>query len=169
MKVLAKLALGLLLVAVAAPARADYYRDVKGTIYGFYQQYLKRSPLRSEVRGWADHVAVTGDMTLADVEATFLASKEYYDDHGDSPRQWIRGMYRDVLGRQPSRVEVARVLRRYNDIGDRVQVAREFLQAAIPERTAAQLDRDEAPPPPPATWDRRPLRYRDPYVPRYPR
>jgi hypothetical protein len=147
MKSLVKLTLGLLLVAVAVPARAQG-GDVEAAVAGYYQQYLKRTPSWAEVRPWVNHVRA--GQSLPWVQAQILGSQEYFDLYGDNPRQWATGLYEDVLDRTPAADEVAGWLVRYGALGgNRTAVANEFLLGA-----ARELATRAAP-------DRRPLLPRD--------
>jgi hypothetical protein len=128
MNTLTKWALGLLLFAFTPPLWAQ--PDLEGTIYGFYQEYLRRSPAQSEVRAWAGQVQA-GAMSLPDVQANILGSQEYFDLHRRDPRRFIGGLYLDVLRRRAAAGEVEAWLSNYNAAnGDTAQVARQFLTAA---------------------------------------
>jgi hypothetical protein len=128
----------LLLLAVAAPA-ALAQEDPEDVIYGYYQQYLKRSPQRPEVRGWARQVDI-GGMSLGDVQVGILASPEYFSRHHNNPRSFIRGLYRDILGRNAARNEVDAWLGNYVVLqGNRDALVRQFLNAAQTELNLRQI------------------------------
>jgi hypothetical protein len=131
MKALITLTLTLLLLATAAPARGQVVAN--RAVLGFYQQYLGRTPHWTEVRGWAMRVEA-GEITLTDVRVSILASQEYFDRHRNSSPRFIRGLYRDILGRRASPDEVEGWLRVYRRVrGNRDQLVRRFLGAAQPE------------------------------------
>jgi hypothetical protein len=129
MKILFRTGVVLLaLLGVGGSAQADPYgRDAYDTIVGFYQRYLRRSPRPQEARIHLDGMRRNGS-SLIDVEASFLGSPEYYRLHRNDPRQWVRGMFNDVLDREPDRSEMAHWLDRRERLrGNHERLAREFL------------------------------------------
>ena len=146
MKVIGKLTIGLLLLCFAAPAFAQ--DDPEDVIAGFYHRYLRRSPTRAEVRNW-DRAVDDGRLTLDDVLANILASREYYDMARGNSARWLRRMSRDLLGRDLGPDEVRNWMRGLDMArGNRLQVAKGFVASAkIANRTRwenRQGDDDDA-------------------------
>ena len=140
MSSLTKLTLGLSLLVFAVPAQGQ--EDADRTVYGFYQQYLKRSPQRWEVRAWARRVE-QGTMSLQEVQANLLGSPEYFKLQRNDPRRFVRSLYQNVLGRRPSEAETENWMNNYDDAGgDRIGLAQTFVTAAQRELDirAAQAD-----------------------------
>jgi hypothetical protein len=69
-----------------------------------YQVVLGRAPSRAEIDGWVSSRA--GGRSVTDLQATLLAGPEYLARQGGRPRGFLRGLYRDVLGRAPRRREL---------------------------------------------------------------
>ncbi len=69
-----------------------------------YQKYLGRLPGGAELNGWVS--AMRGGLSDERLEAGFIGSPEYVASHGGAGAGWVRGMYRDLLGRAPSQAEV---------------------------------------------------------------
>src|SRR5205823_805970 len=103
-----------LLLAAGVPAQADERTD--SIVYHYYKQYLQRRPTPREVRSWAGQVEA-GTMTLQQVQARLLSSAEYYRMHESRPGPWVRGLYEDVLGREPNRDEVRTWVNAFVDSG----------------------------------------------------
>jgi hypothetical protein len=72
----------------------------------------------------------------------YLGSEAYYQGHGGDPRDFVIGLYSDVLHRPPSEAEIQRWVTQLGNSGDGVTLAREFLTFAQSELAA------NAPPPP---------------------
>jgi hypothetical protein len=108
---------------------SDPYVDM---VEAWYLQFLRRSP---DAAGLAAHVAILqSGADPGDVQAAIIGSDEYWRRQGSTARGFVRGLYIDVLGRPAGPSEVASWLNRFNvNRGDRTQVAREFLGAAVTE------------------------------------
>jgi hypothetical protein len=69
-----------------------------------------------------------------EVEADIIGSGEYWERHGSNVVGFIRGLYNDVLNREPNALEQHNWQQRYGvNRANRSAVAREFLQAAARE------------------------------------
>ncbi len=79
----------------------EHYEDF---VTKAYRRYLARTPDGSGLNYWA--TALQGGLTDESLEAGFLGSSEYIANHGGNGAGWVRGMYRDLLGRDPSQGEV---------------------------------------------------------------
>ena len=64
-----------------------------------YQQYLGRSASATEVSYWVN-VFLNGGSN-EQVNAGFLSSQEYFQQHGGNVVDWLFAGYRAVLNRQP--------------------------------------------------------------------
>jgi hypothetical protein len=69
-----------------------------------YVNLLHRPPSQLEIDNWLP--ALNAGMTYETMESAFLASQEYFNDHGGTAAGWIQGMYQDELGRLASPSEV---------------------------------------------------------------
>jgi hypothetical protein len=72
---------------------------------GAYKQFLNRAPDDSGLNFWLTGMQA-GMFSDEQVEADFLGSQEYIGNHGGNNQNWVRGMYKDLLGRTPSDTEV---------------------------------------------------------------
>ncbi|HEV3084408.1 MAG TPA: DUF4214 domain-containing protein, partial [Gemmataceae bacterium] len=82
----------------------EYFSDIVTTAY---QRYLGRTPAYAEMSGWV--IGMEGGLSDEHLEAMFIGSAEYIQDHGgraDQMRGWIKGMYQDLLGRTPAQAEI---------------------------------------------------------------
>src|SRR6516162_5436411 len=58
-----------------------------------YVRLLNRTPGPVEINGWLQ--ALDAGQTYETMETGFLASQEYFNDHGGTPTGWIEGIYHD--------------------------------------------------------------------------
>jgi predicted outer membrane repeat protein len=86
----------LLGVANALSASAEYFRNL---VTGIYQRYLGRGPDPTGLAAWV--TLLQGSLTDEQLEAGFIGSPEYIQNHGGTGENWVRGMYHDLLGRAP--------------------------------------------------------------------
>src|SRR5262249_10604221 len=95
----------------------------------WYQHHLGRDPEPAGLARWVSRLKQGENHD--DVLAGLLASQEYFDRHGSSSQGFVRGLYREILYREPTAAEVNSWVRRLLDLGaDREQLARDFLNAA---------------------------------------
>ena len=125
--------LGLLsLVTAAGPAPAQYRRaparhyrdDPVAMVQGWYQRYLHRNVDPSGIQTWTQ--SLQDGNSPAMVLGTILGSDEYIQNAGGTPRAFIRALYRDILGREPSPREYDHWLRDLR-LGDYRDVASHLL------------------------------------------
>ena len=64
-----------------------------------YQQYLKRDPEATGLANWVS--ALKRGLSDEQLEASFIGSAEYIQNHGGTGDAWVMGLYRDLLGREP--------------------------------------------------------------------
>jgi hypothetical protein len=83
-------------VAQAFTTGSEYAAD---EIQSDYNAFLGRQPAPAEVAGWLQSLEATGGEKQ--VEASFLASNEYFSRQGGNALAWLNGVYHDVLGRTP--------------------------------------------------------------------
>ena len=118
----------LAVLAVAGAARSQP-GSAEGLIASWYHRYLHREP---DPTGFRDHLqALYGGAPPLVVESEILGSEEYYRHHGATPRGFVLGLFRDVLGRPPTRGEMAYWLDRVHD-DSRAGAARRFLERFRP-------------------------------------
>jgi hypothetical protein len=98
-------------------------------IDSWFRQYLGRSV---DPGGLSSRLALLRrGADPGDIEADIIGSDEYWRRHGGNVVGFVRGLYADVLGREPNRAEVRNWQDRFAvNRGNRSAVAREFLQAA---------------------------------------
>jgi hypothetical protein len=101
-------------------------------IDSWFRQYLGRS---------VDSGGLSSRLTLLrrgtdpeEIEANIIGSDEYWERHNHNVVGFVRGLYNDVLNREPNRDELRNWADRFvvNE-GNRSAVAHEFLQAAAQE------------------------------------
>jgi hypothetical protein len=69
-----------------------------------YQQYLQRTPSLSEINGWQQQI--NAGMTYEVLDATFVGSVEYFNNHGGAGAAWVQSLYQNLLNRTPEPAEV---------------------------------------------------------------
>jgi hypothetical protein len=89
-------------VAGALTHSAEYYGNL---IQAAYRRYLGRAAAAGEVQLWTG--ALQGGLSDERMEAGFIGSPEYIQDHGGQGAGWVTGLYQDLLGRTPNQAEVA--------------------------------------------------------------
>lgn len=113
---------------------SDEYRSrlVRAT----YQRYLGRDAESAGLAFWLGQMR--NGRQIEEIQAGFIASDEYYARYGSSPGGWVVGLYRTVLGREPSGSEVQYWMSRINGGLSRGGVARGFLYST--EHLTAVVD-----------------------------
>jgi hypothetical protein len=100
-------------------------------IDAWFRQYLRRS---------VDPGGLSSRLMLLrrgadplDIEADIIGSGEYWERNGSNVVGFVRGLYADILGREPNRFEVRNWADRYAvNRGNRSAVARERLDRRLP-------------------------------------
>src|SRR5437899_3120013 len=86
-------------------AAAQVYQDNSvAVVRGWYAQFLHREAEPSGLTGWSD--MLRNGAQPADVLANILGSDEYYLNAGSSNDGFVRSLYRDLAGREPSTSEL---------------------------------------------------------------
>jgi hypothetical protein len=88
-------------LSMALAHSAEYYGNV---VSAAYQKYLGRAAEPAEVQAWVG--LMQQGLTDERLEAGFIGSPEYIQDHGGQGAGWVSGMYQDLLGRTPQQAEV---------------------------------------------------------------
>jgi hypothetical protein len=114
---------------------AEYYTQV---VTAAYLKYLGRAPEASGLAYWVSHMQQ--GLTDERLEAGFIGSQEYINNHGGTGEAWVRGLYQDLLGRQPRDDEVAYWVNRLNSGTAPADVAYGF--AASAERETQRVAAD---------------------------
>jgi hypothetical protein len=126
----------LMQVSEALTHSREYYTDF---VTQAYWQYLRRSPDAAGLSGWVGAM-LSGSVSDEQLEAQFIGSVEYIQSHGGSGAEWVRQMYQDLLGRQPSDAEVQAWVAYLDQGGSPMTVAYDF--ASSPEREAIRIRSD---------------------------
>jgi hypothetical protein len=128
-------------------ANAGAYAQDPGSLVSFwYQKYLSRVVDPSGLAGWTQQLMRSAP---ASVLASILSSQEYYARAGCTPDGFVRTLFMDVLGRQPTPQEYNWAMGHFvfgASSRERTRIARDLLnrypQAIFPSFAAAP-----APPP----------------------
>jgi hypothetical protein len=122
-------------VANAFTHSAESYSNF---VTNFYRADLGRSP---DAEGLAYWVAqMQNGLTDEQLEAGFIGSAEYIQDHGGTAQGWVQGLYQDVLGRSPDAKGLAYWVGQLGSGASPEAVAYGF--AASPEREAQRVTAD---------------------------
>jgi hypothetical protein len=73
--------------------------DADALVSAWYRRYLERD-MDAGAQGWIDHLRNGQDPAW--VLSAILASDEYYQRTGSTPRGFMEQLYQDVARRQPS-------------------------------------------------------------------
>ena len=80
----------------------------------WYRQYLRRPVDADGLRDWA--VKLRNGRPWEEVLGGILGSKEYFVARGGTNPRYVRGLYRELVGRAPSNSEVRAALFRLNGL-----------------------------------------------------
>jgi hypothetical protein len=94
---------GLLVLLLAAPAWSQ--DRAAAQVRGWYYQFLNRPPDPSGLQYWSD--ALRNGVPPDEVLAVILDSEEYYAKSGYTPEGFVRKLYHDLLGRDPTSWELS--------------------------------------------------------------
>jgi hypothetical protein len=83
--------------ALGLTQSAEYYSNF---IAATYQKYLGRAPDANGLAYWLNQMQNQG-LSDEHLEAGFIGSTEYIDNHGGVGSGWVTGMYMNLLGRTP--------------------------------------------------------------------
>ena len=109
-------------VAEGVSQSAEYYTNI---ITAAYDKYLGRAPDAVGLAYWLNLMQNQG-LTDEKLEAGFIGSQEYIQDHGGTGPNWITGLYVDLLGRTPAPSEVLYWVNNLNDGMSPVDIAYGF-------------------------------------------
>jgi hypothetical protein len=102
--------------------------EVQAALRDWYARYLGRAPEPAALEFWGAKLAESKHPV--DVEASILASAEYYERHGRNPASFVRGLYRDVVGTEATPEQVDFWLSKVYELRERDKFLREFMTAA---------------------------------------
>jgi hypothetical protein len=122
-------------VANALAHSPEYYANF---VTAAYAHYLGRTPAAAEVNHWV--VQMQSGVSDERVEAGFIGSSEYIQNHGGGGSAWVQGLYQDLLGRTSSQAEVNDWVQDLAQGMSPAQVAYGF--AASAEREAQRVTAD---------------------------
>lgn len=123
-----------LLTLLLAPSlsHAQLPRDaaLESAVRTWYLQYFNREVDPPSLNHWVG--IIRGGMPMEETQARLLGSVEYFENHGNRPKRFIRGMYEDVLGYDPRPEELDFWVNRMAELApsrdERFLVSLEFLQ-----------------------------------------
>src|SRR5262249_38895323 len=118
----------LIQAAQALSHSREYYSNF---VTAAYNRFLGRQPEPTGLTNWIG--AMQQGLTDETLEAGFIGSPEYIANHGGQGAGWVRGMYKDLLGRDPLQSEVDAWVRALNMGVSTTEVAHGF---------AASLERE---------------------------
>jgi len=90
-----------------------YNGDAERKIDRWYRQHLGRRPDPTGIVGWTD--MFRRGAPDEEVLGGILGSDEYFQRKGSSNRDWVHGVYQDLLRRPPTRDEMRNALDQLND------------------------------------------------------
>ncbi|MEZ6064617.1 MAG: YbaY family lipoprotein [Planctomycetaceae bacterium] len=70
----------------------------------WYRSYLRRDPTAQELATWQNHLQ--SGRSLADVQTYLLGSSEYDDRHQNDPQQYLRNVYTELNGADPTQQQM---------------------------------------------------------------
>jgi hypothetical protein len=88
--------------ALGLTQSAEYYSNI---IVAAYNKFLGRAPEPSGLAYWLNLMQNQG-LSDEHLEAGFIGSAEYINNHGGAGAGWVKGMYLNLLGRAPAQAEV---------------------------------------------------------------
>jgi uncharacterized lipoprotein YbaY len=103
--------------------RPDTHQD---TIYSEYQQSLGREPRPTEMAAWYNTCGVDNDR-IRQLPLQLMASDEYYNRSGGNNVDWLRSVFRRIVGHAPTNTEVNLWMRRFDDLrNSRMELLRQL-------------------------------------------
>jgi hypothetical protein len=114
---------------------AEYYT---GIVTAAYQRYLGRTPDSAGLASWVGQMQQ--GVSDEHLEAAFIGSKEFIQNHGGLGAGWITAMYQSLLGRTPSQAEINQWLQALANGVSTTTIAYAF--AAGPEREGQRVAAD---------------------------
>jgi hypothetical protein len=123
------------LVATELTHSAEYYSNF---VTAAYERYLGRAPDAVGLAYWVR--LMQGGLTDERLEAGFIGSYEYIQDHGGPGAGWVTGLYKDLLGREERPDEIAYWINNLNNGMSPADVAFGF--AASVERESQRVAAD---------------------------
>jgi hypothetical protein len=126
-------------VAEGVSQSAEYFTNI---IVAAYNKYLGRAPDTVGLTYWLNLMQNQG-LTDEQLEAGFIGSQEYIQNHGGTGQNWITGLYMDLLGRPPAAWEVQYWVDNLNNGMNPADIAFGFAASAEREsqRVAADYQR----------------------------
>ena len=114
-------------IAVAATFATSYEYDMD-LVNEYYLSYLGRPAALSEREAWANAM-LANTLTPEQVQASTLASQEFFNDAGDDNAVFVSRLFQDVLGRYPAPSELQYWVSVLAGGSSRYQVAYSFVRS----------------------------------------
>jgi uncharacterized lipoprotein YbaY len=90
------------------------YEELGARINDAYTRYLGRRPTTVELAAWQQISDPQSRLETLPLE--LMASQEYFDRAGNNNPVWLREVFREVIGRAPSDLEVDQWMRRFAEL-----------------------------------------------------
>lgn len=117
----------LTLARVGAEPSNPYLAGQMDLINQWYRVYLKRQPTPQEIAAWQAHLQQ--GRSPQEILSYILGSSEYYDRLGNQRDVYLRELYRNLTGKEPTTADLAKLEQQLQtNQGSRTQVAREMLR-----------------------------------------
>jgi hypothetical protein len=109
-----------------------------GIVTTAYQNYLGRLPDSAGLASWV--AQMQAGLSDEHLEANFIGSNEFVQNHGGLGAGWIKAMYQSLLGRTPTQAEINSWLQALANGESTIAIAYGF--AASPEREGQRVVAD---------------------------
>jgi uncharacterized lipoprotein YbaY len=109
------------------PPSNPYLAGQLDQLQTWYRNYLKREPTPQELAAWQTHLEQ--GRTPQEILSYILGSSEYYDRLGNQRDVYLRELYRNLTGKEPTAADLAKLQQQLQvNQGSRTQVARELIK-----------------------------------------
>lgn len=111
----------------AQPPSNPYLAGQLDQLKTWYRNYLKREPTAQELAAWQSQLEQ--GRTPQEVLSYILGSSEYFDRLGNQRDTYLRELYRNLTGKEPTAADLAKLQQQLQaNQGSRTQVARELIR-----------------------------------------
>lgn len=112
----------------ATPPSNPYLAGQMDQLNQWYRTYLKRDPTSQELAAW--QTQLEQGRSPQEVLSYILGSSEYYDRLGNQRDTYLKELYRNLTGKEPTAADLAKLQQQLQvNQGSRTQVVREMLRS----------------------------------------